>query len=73
MNKYKISNLTKAQREKICSKLNFSERTFYRKAHAQINEKNGFEYFELLKISFLLKRPINELINNEAVHHLQLQ
>lgn len=67
MNKYSLAGITKNQRERICKKLNLSERTFYRKAGALTGEKNGFEYFELLKISVLLEEPIDSLLNQEAV------
>lgn len=67
MLKYSLAGVTKNQRERICKKLNLSERTFYRKARALVEEKNGFEYFELLKISLLLDVPMESLVNKEAI------
>jgi len=64
-----VKFITPELRKSILKQLDLSRSTFHRKAHAEIGTSQGFEYFELLRISFLLKRDIKELLNPLAVNY----
>jgi hypothetical protein len=70
LKKYKIDNyINKKMRDLIMQELSISRSSFYLKSSKKIGEKGGFEICEMLVISSILGRDLNDLITNEALEY----
>lgn len=67
MLKYTIKDyISQSLRAEIIKALGISEKSFYNKVNATVNDKYGFEALELIKIGKILNRPADSLITPEA-------
>lgn len=60
---YATSTLIK----EICKQLEINKQTYYRKVNVKIGENGGFTVSQMMVVSSILNRPLNDLISNDAV------